>query len=400
MIDKSDNNETDTINSEPEDTQLVKPPKARGAGFALFIAFLALFFTAAGIAAGYKHWQRMSDRAKNNAREIAALEEVVASKTDTQAVAAMFEEMSSTQAAQQEGIDDKLAKMNQMYRQTEQFSNTVMSQVKQITELQGSLQNAVAPDTPKAWHLAEVSFLLKLASRQLLLSGNREAASSALREADQILSEAGSVSYLPVRQQIAADLTAIEAVEMADIATLSQQITALIKQLKPRLDADFTTGVAAENAESTTDGSTAEPQQSEQDSAAVDESVKANDAASAWQDYKAKAANILRDAVIIRQMDEPLAAELSFEAREQAYQLLQLRLEALRLMALQRDDAAYQQQLTLIRTNISNYYPAEQAADIVQTLEQLAALKLNPELPDISGSLRQLEKARIAEVSQ
>lgn len=393
MIDKSDNNEADTINSEQETDKPASAPKARGVGFALFIAFLALFFTAAGIAAGYKHWQRMSDRAKSNAREIAALEEVLASKTDNQAVEKMLGEMSRSHTDQQAEVTAQMAKMNQIYRQTEQLSNSVTSQIQQITSLQASLQNAVAPETPKAWHLAEVSFLLKLATRELHLSANREAASSALREADQILSEAGSVSYLPVRQQIAADLATLEAIEMPDIALLSQQITVLGSKLKPALDTDL----SVESATADDGEPAAAPEHTDTGDASQDE---AGSAASAWQDYKNKAVKLLSDAVIIRQLDKPLADELSFEARAQAYQLLQLRLEALRLMVLQQQDNAYQQQLELIRSNIKTYYPPEQAADILKTLDQLATVKLSPELPDISGSLRQLDKARMAEVSQ
>lgn len=393
MIDKSDNNETDNLDAapEPEDTKPAKPPKARGAGFALFIAFLALFFTAAGIAAGYKHWQRMSDRAKGNARDIAALEEVIASKSDHQAVENMLADISNSHNEQQQQIAGQLAKMNQIYRQTEQFGNTVTSQVEQITALQATLQSAVAPEMPKAWHMAEVSFLLKLASRELHLSANRAAAAAALREADQILSETGSVSYLPVRQQIATDLTELEAMDVADIAGLSQQITVLSRQLKPVPDTVLLNDpVPADNRTETI----AEPQQAETTD------TEATNNSSAWQDYKDKAAKILSDAIIIRQLDQPLADELSFTAREQAYQVLQLRLEALRLMVLQRRDDAYRQQLQLIRETIDSYYPAGQATGALQTLDQLAEVQLNPTLPDISGSLRQLEKARMAEVSQ
>ncbi|MEZ5536565.1 MAG: uroporphyrinogen-III C-methyltransferase [Thiolinea sp.] len=398
MIDKSDNNEADIINSEPESTKPAKAPKARGAGFALFIAFLALFFTAAGIAAGYKHWQRMSDRAKSNAREIAALEEVIASKTDNQSVEKMLEAINERHNAQQAEVAEQLTKMNQMYRQTEQFSNTVTSQVEHITSLQASLQSAVAPESPKAWNLAEVSFLLKLANRQLHLSGNREAASRALTEADQILSETGSVSYLPVRQQIASDLAALEAIEVPDLSALSQQINLLGLKLKPLPETELS-AKAADTGTTDSTGDEAASTQTEPDADAAAQSDSSN-TAQAWQNYKEKAVKILSDAVVIRKLDKPLADELSFEAREQAYQLLQLRLEALRLMALQQQDSAYQQQIELIRGNISDYYPAEQAAVSLKELDKLAANKLNPVLPDISGSLRQFEKARMAEGSQ
>ncbi len=384
MIDKSDNNVTDTLNiaAEPEPTKPATPPRTRGAGFALFIAFLALFFTAAGIAAGYKHWQRMSERAKKNAHDIAALETMIASRPDNQTVEKMLAAVNNRHRAQQQQMTEQLAKMNQIYHQTEQFGTTITAQVKQVTALQATLQNAVAPETPKAWHLAEVSFLLKLASRELHLSANRAAAAAALREADQILSEAGSVSYLPVRQQIATDLAALEALKVTDIAGLSQKITLLGHKLKPVPDTQLLVDSATEDkTETTTPADT-------------------DNNHSAWQDYKDKAVKILSDAIIIRQLDQPLAEELSFTTREQAYQVLQLRLEALRLLALQQQDNAYQQQLQLIRDAINRYYPASQATEAQQTLDQLAAVKLSPVLPDISGSLRQLEKARIAEVSQ
>ncbi len=385
MIDKSDNNEiNDTVI--PDNTTPVKKPRARGAGFALFIAFLALFFTAAGIAAGYKHWQRMSDRAKNNAREIAALEEVIAAKSDNKVFEILRKELTESQAAQQKTLAGYLTQIQQMHSQTEQFSNTVTAQVQQITSLQAQLKNATAPETSTEWRFAETEFLLKLASRELRLSGNKEAASRALREADQILSENGSANYLPVRKQIANDLAVLKAMETPDISLLSQRITVLSLKLKPVIDHAFEP--EADAASDTGQEATTSTQNND----------KTSD--SSWNNYKNKAVSLLNDAVIIRQLDKPLANELSFEAREQAYQLLQLRLEALRLMALQQQNKAYQQQLELVRDNVNAYYPPEQAQVIQETLDQLAAVNLLPPIPDISGSQQALQKARLAEVGQ
>ncbi len=279
---------------------------------------------------------------------------MIASRPDNQTVEKMLAAVNNRHSAQQQQMTKQLAKMNQIYHQTEQFGTTITAQIKQITALQATLQSAVAPETPKAWHLAEVSFLLKLANRELHLSANCAAAAAALREADQILSEVGSVSYLPVRQQIATDLAALETLKVADMAGLSQKITLLGHKLKPVPDTQLLVDSAA------TDSAT-------EDKTETTIPADTDNNHSAWQDYKDKAVKILSEAIIIRQLDQPLAEELSFTTREQAYQVLQLRLEALRLLALQQQDNAYQQQL---------------------------------QLPDISGSLRQLEKARIAEVSQ
>ncbi|PID34196.1 MAG: hypothetical protein CR976_01565 [Thiotrichales bacterium] len=272
--------------------------------------------------------------------------------------------------------------MQQMHSQTRQFSSSVADQVKQITSLQHQLKNTVTPGNMEDWQFAEVEFLLKLANRELHLSGNREAAGKALREADQLLSENASANYLPVRQQIANDLAALEAMDIPKISLISQQITVLGRQLKP---------VIKDVPETETDSkkaTTTPPDNHEKT------------ATSQWDNYKNKATSLLNDALIIRQLDKSLNNELSIEAREQAYQLLQLRLEALRLMALQQQDKAYHRQIELIRDTVSAYYPPEQFITIGKTLDQLTTVNLSPPIPDISGSQQALQKARLAEVRQ
>ncbi len=379
MIDKSTNNE---INSSSKNDSQIHAKKTRGVGFALFIAFLALFFTAAGIAAGYKHWQRMSDRAKNNARKIAALEEVIAAKSDNKVFEALRQELNDSHTAQQETLADNLKQMQQMHSQARQFSSTVADQIKQITSLQHQLKNTVTPKGTEDWQFAEVEFLLKLANRELHLSGNKEAASKALREADQLLSANASTDYLPVRQQIANDLAALEAMDIPDISLISQQITVLSRQLKPVIKDVSETEANPKKA------ATTPPDNHEKT------------ATSKWDNYKNKATSLLNDALIIRQLDKSLNNELSIEAREQAYQLLQLRLEALRLMTLQRQDEAYHRQIRLIRDTVNAYYPPEQFTAIGKALDQLATVNLSPSIPDISGSQQALRKARLAEVGQ
>ncbi|MEZ5447815.1 MAG: uroporphyrinogen-III C-methyltransferase [Thiolinea sp.] len=54
-----------------------------------------------------------------------------------------------------------------------------------------------------------------------------------LRAADQQLALLGDTVYQPVRQQIARDLAALEAVQMPDVVALSQLLDELLAQLEP-----------------------------------------------------------------------------------------------------------------------------------------------------------------------
>ncbi len=374
MIDKPEHNETNTDYKLPEPATAPKKPK--GTGFALFIAFLALFFTAAGIAAGYKHWQRMNIKAKDNAAHISQLAEVVSTKADTAALDSLRKDMGDTVAALTEKTGQDLQKVTQMHNQTQQFAETVTAQVEQVTRLQARLQQSATPTTAKEWQVEEVAFLLRLANQELHLTGSKEVALRALKEADNLLGKSGSVTYLPVRQQIIRDIATLEAFAAPDVTGISQKITALMLSLSasPSMELPKTA-----NNPATTD----EPAKAE---SSGDTSI--------WEQYKQKALDTLNQAVVVHQLDQPIVMELDTEARQSVYQLLQLRLENLRLMALQRQNSNYHQQLGLISETLQTYYPESKAAPLLAQLQELANIDLEPTIPDISASLTQLEKAR------
>ena len=371
MIDKPEIDETASQLAMLEENQ------RKGSGrFALFVALLALFFTAAGIASGYKHWQRMNDKAVANQAAIDALQQRFNSAASMDAVEKLRADV-ETKTAQADQVNEKaVQEMARLQNQTRQFADTVASQVEQVTLLQARTQQNLAPADHAEWQLSEVAFLLQLANRELYLAQNAQTAKAALKEADSILAKVGSVNYLPVRQQITRDLTALEAYAAPDVAGISQRITAMMLALKPLPVAE--TEVATPTPPATT---AAEPESS-----------------SLWQDYKRKAVNALSDAVVIRQYDRPIKATLDADARLQLFQLLHLRLENLRLLALQRMDVEYHQQAQLLSETVKAYYPEAQAKPLLEQLAELNKAQLQPPMPDIAASLKQLESARQAEI--
>lgn len=94
--------------------QSVKPVRTTSGGFTVFIASIALFFTAVGIAAGYKHWQRMHDWVKDNARQVAVLESALARKMDTQDLSALLNRPVNNARPVSEKINRLLAQLPEL----------------------------------------------------------------------------------------------------------------------------------------------------------------------------------------------------------------------------------------------------------------------------------------------
>ncbi|SDZ92958.1 HemX protein [Thiothrix caldifontis] len=390
MIDKAATHEADdgtlhtavdAVDHLGNDVGYVAPPKSTGARFAVFVSILALSFTAIGIAAGYKHWQRMNDKARSNEAEIATLREQLQSVPTSDALNTLRQDLGAKTAQALSNNDQALQEMARLQNQTRQFADTVASQVEQVTFLQAKMQQSATPASANEWQITEVEFLLQLAGRQLHLAQDVRTAITALKEADGLLAKVGSVNYLTVRQQIARDISALEAVPVPDIVGVSQRINALMLGLKP-LPALSSTPVAGESVTLT-------------DTTEAD--VTGN---SLWADYKRKALETLNEAIVIRQHDKPLQMQLDADARLHLFQLLQLRLENLRLLVLQRDHVGFRAQLALIQETLSEYYPSDQAKSVLAELDDIGKLELQPVIPDISASLKQLESARHAEASR
>jgi uncharacterized protein HemX len=359
----------------------VPPSKSISARFAAFMSILALSFTVIGIAAGYKHWQRMNDKVRDDATEIASLRQQLNTVPTSDALNTLRQDLEAKTAKALSNNEQALQEMARLQNQTRQFADTVASQVEQVTFLQAKMQQSATPASAAEWQIAEVEFLLKLAARELHLAQDVRTAITALKEADVLLAKVGSVNYLPVRQQIARDMSSLEAVPVPDIVGMSQRINAMMLGLKP-LPALIATPVTEEPAPATEDATSV---------------VEGN---SLWADYKRKVLETLNDAIVIRQHDKPLQMQLDADARLHLFQLLQLRLENLRLLVLQGDVVGFKAQLNLIRETLNAYYPPDQAKPLLAELDDIGKVELQPGIPDISASLKQLESARQAETAR
>jgi len=345
--------------------------------FTQFLAWLALFFTAVGIAAGYKNWLRIHDKAKLSLNSIEEIRGDMPNFAQKSKVQFLEKEINENIKENKTHLNAAIHELRSIQDSTQHMAETVYIQVEQLTRLQAPIK-AQTP-TINDWSLGEVHFLLQTAVQNFELKKDKSGALAALKLADNLLLERGSIELLPVRKQISTDIATVNQFEIADISSLSQQIDALMLKLKPIKVKSDETGEKVELLPTKNKAQTA----TEEAPKKVKESIVT------------RVKKTINDAVLIKKFDKPLQEEMNKDAKENLFQLFSLRLETLRIMLLQGDDANYHKQITRIKTLLEKYYPESDTADFTKQLDKLSKVNLAPSVPDISASLKLLEKLMV-----
>lgn len=226
-----------------------------------------------------------------------------------------------------------------------------------------SLYRDLAPSRDEL-ALNEVEQVLVLASQQLALAGNVQAALAALQLADAKLGRMDRPQWTPLRRSLARDIDVLKAVPYVDVAgiaaKLDQALTAV--DLLPLAKDERLP---------------APPRQA----APADEAAWLRFLRDVWSDVKAL--------VRIEVSDRPAAPLV---APAQAYFLrenLRLRLLSARLALLSRDDHSFKADLAAANAWLRQYFdlrakPVEAASTV---LTQIAATPMPGDMPDLSRSL-------------
>ena len=357
-----------------DEQKLLKKLKRR-TRFTQFLAWLALFFTAIGIAAGYSNWLRIHERSKDNQAKIEQINKMTPLYANKDKVEKLQHDVNTNLTKNMEHLQGALSQLQNIQDSTQHIADSVYSQVETLT-LQQEKSTATRSPTMQDWSLNEVRFLLRTANQSLKLKGDRVGALNALNAADTLLIKRGSTKLLPLRKQISKDIAALTQYMPPNINLLSQQIDQLVDQLKPQKSPKINPS-------------------KEPDQQLNDQSVN--------QPSNSKAASLVNrvkksfnDAVTIRKFDKSLHDEMSDETKNSLYQLLSLRFETLRLMLLQQRNEAYHKQLKRIKALLQSYYSEAKLENFKVGLEKLEKAELNPAKPELSGSLKLLESLSLS----
>ena len=348
----------------------------RRSRFTQFLAWLALFFTAVGIAAGYKNWLRIHDKAKLALRQIEEIRSEIPNFALQEKLAILEKELNDNFKENKAHLDEAMHELRTIQDSTQHIADSVYAQAQTLTHQQAPVK--IQTPTLKDWSLGEVHFLLQTAVQQFELKKDKDSAIVSFKLADTLLLERGELDLLPVRKQISEDIAIVNQYAAVDISEVSEKIDDLLKQLEP---------VTKQAPESSENIQLIPSSDNSKDVKAADSKAK--------ETLVSRVKKTINDAVIIRKLDKPLQEDLDLDSKDRLYQLFSLRFETLKIMLLQGDDVNYHKQIERIKSLLVNYYSAEKNTAYLEQLKILDQISLSPELPDANDSLQLLEKIMI-----
>jgi uroporphyrin-III C-methyltransferase len=219
---------------------------------------------------------------------------------------------------------------------------------------------------------SEAEYYLAVANTELALTRDFESAVTALELADGRLAELGNPELAPVRDAIAGELLALRSLRLPDI----EGIVFSLGRLSNRADELPLRGNLPLNLGSETDAALD-----------VDPGI-----GRLWLAIK----STLLDLVRVERADDPVPQALSAAERALARRQLQIELELARIAALRADERAFASGLEMASTLLQRDFDSA-AADVEGALALLGELRtfdVNPDRPDISGSLSLLRAQR------
>ena len=337
--------------------------KASAAGLWIGSAALLLAILA-GLGAYYLYLQGQQQSAALEER----LGELQASIDGNQSkIAAHQQQLAQLEALKQQidairGEVDSAASVRQRIEAEQQAINTRM------TEMVATLGR-----TTLAWRLAEVEYLLIVANSRLTLARDLRTALVALQTADQKLRAIGDPAFVPVRKAIADEITALKAVAEPDITGMALTLASLAGTVDslplPNTQPAHSSTPAVSNGK--------------EDYQSLD-----------WSDIPGAVWRDLRNLVVVRRVDKPIEPLLPPSEAWYLRQNLELKLEQARLSLLRHEAALYRQLLNEADDWLKAYFNTESRAvkGMRESLQQLKQAELQPNLPDISESLRILRQ--------
>lgn len=244
-----------------------------------------------------------------------------------------------------------------------------------LMAMEAAVAGVVASDVARAtppeaddWKIAEVGYLLRIANHRMLMERNVADARMLLANADSLLGELDDFRWHGVRELIAAERIALDQVQdMTDVQGVYLALEALKTPLGDLLKARPKLASSGDDRKPT-----------------VESGV--------WDALLQRLADVFRIQRIDSMSVKPL---LSTDERYYIEQQLRLALEQAQLGALRRQQGVYDASLGNVRLWLEQEFEPGTSGLVVllKSIDELAKVKLEAPLPDISGSLRALQEA-------
>jgi uroporphyrin-III C-methyltransferase len=327
--------------------------KSGGLAIALVIILaIALAFVA------WQGWQRL-DNQQQRLDELAQQAEGSASQ---QAVSDLESRLDSGEAERDEALQSTLGDLRDEF---DSYRSDVDETLGQVLD-----QLSQEQDTDeREWLHAEAAYLLRLANQRLQLEGDVDGAAALLRTADERLVDADNPALTPVREAIANELAALDAVPQVDRTGLYLALNAQQERISSlRLSQEIEEQAVTSSIEQPPTGT--------------------------FQRQLARFGEELKDLVVVRHHDEALEALITPEQESYLRQSLRLVLEQTQLALLNEEKELYDASIDKALQLLNDYYDTtrEETQSVIARLQELKEAEVKPELPDISASQQELAR--------
>lgn len=299
----------------------------------------------------------------------------------------MFSQISSdSQAAKRslstvnkrlDGVDKSLTVGQKNQQQATALHNTAIKEINQRLASNSRRLALVANTTTDDWQIAEVEYLLRLASQRLLIAKDSRTALNLLANADAILVSLADPSWLDLRTAIAADRLAIASIDQLDVDGLFLRLAAINAKIE-------SLPLLRSRLEQTSVITSVEPPASDEAMP-----VMASLQQLAWQTWQE-----LKTLVVVHSSTEPVKPLLPPEQHYYLRSNLRLLINQAQLALIDSRQPSYQYSLSQAVQWLNEYFAADDASisAIVVELEQLMKHDISRALPGVEQSLIALKK--------
>ena len=276
-------------------------------------------------------------------------------------IAALEASVREQQARQQAGITEQEARLTeQQLRLTEQQAR--------LNEQQRRLGELSAEDQ-RAWQLAEIRYLLRLANQRLIMAGDTPSAEALLRSADNTLRELDDADLHALRAAVAADLAAVRAIPKLDIQGLYLRVEALMREADALVLFELPERVVA-----------TEPPRAEDWQARL------------AQGYAAAVAK-LSEYIVVSRRDVPIEALMDPQYEGLVRQNLRMLLEQAQAAMLSGNAVLYRKSLQRAEGWVTQFFKEDErsAQAMAEELRRLRDERIAVSRPDLGASLAALD---------
>jgi len=360
---------TDPVINQPVDekskaAKTPPPAKPKSVG-GLWLILFTLVLLIALAAAGFYFFTQLREKQEGLGGEVKT--ELTRQINDYQgqltAIQSQVAALQSEIAGKDDHFNKTLADFSDL--QTQKLETTRKELSDKVLQVQRQLGK-----TRGDWLIADAEYLLSVANERLHLAGDVETTRTALEAADQRLRESGDSGIIPIREQIAKEISQIQGVKKADMVGLYASIQAPEGDVgKLALALPYS-------------GKPLTPAEEASNSSVVDEDING---------LVKDAIHSLEGIVTIKRTDKPVKEILTQEQADFIREQLKVKLEIVKVALIQQNDGLYQTTLADVKKWAEDHFTDNESAKLFAgEITRLQDAKLRSQLPDISLSLKML----------